>query len=524
MLTCESKAMWVKRKRDLQATYAFKRLIREMTTSGDLTHRWGVTLAPWQRTTHKTPASPKRNNVSSTPGTFQRVAIQLRRWTPDLISFSDSNLTVPIVIPTVIRAGTSTSPRYKMSVARPSDGWTSLNSLGSWPSCSPTSQEQIRAVLATADFEQLRALALTARVTQPEAGGKATNPDLSCTIEQSSFAYGFNNVVLEVSFSDRVYWIAKIRYMPGNSSQEAEDAVDLLSEIATMRTVKERTSIPVPQVFAFDASPSNQVGYPYILMEYLGGRPLESTIASQVPSESLPKVAKQLAEVLFQLHGLAFTRLGRIWCGENCDEPLQIIPFDDSATSPKTSIEWFYAHRQEENRRALQGHSHDPEWRTACWVLKVAVPHIVIEGRVHGPFPLCHLDLHHGNLLFDDDYNLTGVIDWSNAQTVSLERLVVSPEFITFPGGTEERNEKILTFRSLIREQLRNLEDAECLEDRTTLPSHLVGSKRADVTHRCTYSLPHRALWDGRLVARLIYGDTISWEQLVRVYGHAEIT
>lgn len=162
---------------------------------------------------------------------------------------------------------------------------------------------------------------------------------------------------------------------------------------------------------------------------------------------------------------------------------------------------------------------------TACWVLKTAVTNIIIEARVHGPFPLCHVDLHHGNILLDDDYNVKGIIDWSQAQTVPLECLVVSPEVITFPGGSDEQNDNILTFRSLIREHLQYLEKIDCSADKisSTLLSHVFGSKRADITHRCTYSLPHRALWDGRLVARLIYGDDVAWEQLVRVYGEIEI-
>lgn len=75
----------------------------------------------------------------------------------------------------------------------------------------------------------------------------------------------------------------------------------------------------------------------------------------------------------------------------------------------------------------MQHHPNDPEWNTACWVLKDAVSHIIVEDRVHGPFPLCHMDFHHGNLLFDEEYNLTGVLDWGMAQTVPLERLAVSP-------------------------------------------------------------------------------------------------
>jgi aminoglycoside phosphotransferase (APT) family kinase protein len=68
---------------------------------------------------------------------------------------------------------------------------------------------------------------------------------------------------------------------------------------------------------------------------------------------------------------------------------------------------------------------------------------------------LCHFDLHYGNLLFDDQYNLTGVIDWSQAATAPLERLAVSPEFITFPAIPDNENQVIVNFREATRDCLQ---------------------------------------------------------------------
>ncbi|RYC59629.1 hypothetical protein CHU98_g6582 [Xylaria longipes] len=277
-----------------------------------------------------------------------------------------------------------------MSAGRPSDSW---NGFGDLEPGHGSLHEQIQTVLSTANFRNLEKSAYLARIKQD----KTVDQEVLCTINSSSFTYGFNNVVLEVSFSDHVYWIAKIQHIPVDASESLENSMDILSEIATMRTAKDRTTIPVPQVFAFDVHPSNTVGYPYVLMEYIDGRALKGTLASQVPRSYLPK-------------------------------------------------------------------------------------------------------------------------------TVPLERLVVSPEIITFPGGSDEQNNNILTFKSLIREHLQHLEQTECLGNKTSstlLLSDAFGSKRAEITHRCTYSLPHRALWDGRLVARLMYGNDVAWEQLKTIMGAA---
>jgi hypothetical protein len=135
------------------------------------------------------------------------------------------------------------------------------------------------------------------------------------------------------------------------------------------------------------------------------------------------KVAKQFANVFAELQTLTFSRIGRLWCGETAGQPVEIIPmaWHHSPGPLDTSLEYFYNQRQGENREIVALHPNNADWLTACWVLKAALAHTVIEDRVRGPFPLCHLDLHFGDPLFDDEYNLTGVIDWSNAQAAPIE-------------------------------------------------------------------------------------------------------
>ncbi|KAM3563214.1 hypothetical protein MY1884_001364 [Beauveria asiatica] len=368
-----------------------------------------------------------------------------------------------------------------------------------------TLHQRIAQVLETANFECLQDAAVLARGVEFAEAGTAI-------INTNSFTFGMNNVVFKITFSDGIIWIARICHASklGNDNLEA-DRKSMLSEIATLKTLRRRTTIPVPDVFAFEASASNDFGYPYMLMECLDGNTLGNTVARNVSVKHHSHVAKQLAEVLFQLQNLSFDKLGRIWCGESCDESPEIIPYEDveAAAAPMaTSLEWFYRHRQEDNRKALEVHAQDPEWRTACWILKSAMAQIIIEDTIYGPFPLCHFDLHYGNLLF-------------------RRRLQSDWKFITFPGITDEENQVIIDFRGLVRDNLgdleaRSRESASSSGSKTTL-SAILGTRRAEITHRCTYSFPHRAFWDGRLVAKLLYQDAVSWGQLVAMHGGSEV-
>ena len=177
-------------------------------------------------------------------------------------------------------------------------------------------------------------------------------------------------------------------------------------------------------------------------------------------------------------------------------------------------------------------HPDDPDWLTTCWVLKTALAQIIIEDRVRGPFPLCHLDLHFGNMLFDNEYNLTGVIDWSSAQAAPLEQLSVCPEFVTFPGLSDEENQPIIELKKLVVESIREIErdqekrppldstEADLAERQDLTPlSTYMASKSTEVTHRQYMASPRGSLWAGKTVAKLIYGKTVTWEQLREVNG-----
>lgn len=384
----------------------------------------------------------------------------------------------------------------------------------------------INRVLSTANFKFLQEVALRARMVQEGDAAK----DITCAIDKTSYKCVPKELVLTITFSDNTNWIVRIPHLPVDAAKAPQHAVDMLSEIATIKTVKSRTTIPVPQVFAFDASSSNKFGFPYILMECLKGRVLDyrTPMVRQVPSEHLPHVARQLADVLYQLENLTFDRLGRIWCGEKCDEPPQIIPckLPDKASArecPRTSTEWFNLLRQDADRQARETQTSCPDWRTARCILKEAVDHCIIQDRVHGPFPLCHLEFHRRNLLFDEQYNLTGVLDWSQAATTPLERLAVSMEYAKFYVHDREHNQVIVGFRDMIREHLQKLgekaEQPSPPDKQTTTLSIIFGSRQADIAHCCIYGLPHRAIYDGRRACEILYGENQSWDRLVAVYG-----
>jgi aminoglycoside phosphotransferase (APT) family kinase protein len=387
-------------------------------------------------------------------------------------------------------------------MTKPSNSWAGFSTLD------PESDgyKQIQNLLLFADFKYLE---LRALLTRSVSG-------VSCNIDASRFTCGFQHVIFEVAFSDNTSWIARVRYIPVEEDTEAST----MSEIATMDYVRSRTTIPVAQIFDSHPTSDNPFGYPYMLTEYLPGRPRDNILAFTVPKEFHAKVADQLANIFLELHKLTFDYMGYLWKAPQGGKEIELV----RKSGIHTSLEYFYATRVEENRDIVEStHPREIDWLTACWVLKLALTHIIVDERVRGPFPLCHPDLHHGNLLFGEEYNLTGVLDWSNTQTMPMERLAVCPEFITFPGLSDEENRPIIEFKELFIESLRRREDAavhaeEKQRSFTTL-STFMKSERAEIAYLCTYTNSRRALYDAKRVAKLMFGDAISWELLREVYG-----
>ncbi|USP80489.1 hypothetical protein yc1106_07763 [Curvularia clavata] len=411
----------------------------------------------------------------------------------------------------------------------PSEDWSGFTDIP------PKSEKYglVKTVLDSANFQHLKKCAVDARYKDQTD----LPPDINCSIDLDRFATGYENLVFEVAFSDGIRWIARIPYRTVNSHTKTS----LLSEIATMNLVRQRTTIPVPRIYGFEVKTDDPFGYPYVLMEYMSGHKLNNGLARTLPQYQA-KVAKQLANVFAELQNLTFSRIGRIWCGDTLDQPVTIIPMAVWHHSPgplETSLEYFYNQRQGQNRLIMDLYPDDADQLTACWVLKSALTRTIVEDRVRGPFPLCHLDFHHRNLLFDDEYNLTGVIDWSRAQAAPLEQLSFCPNLVNISGRSDERSRQIVEFKKLVINFIREKEkekeeEKEHLETQSggqkqeiveqtlgfTSLSAYMASESPEIMFHQSIASPKGSLWAAKRVSKLMYGEYITWEQLKKVYGY----
>lgn len=331
-------------------------------------------------------------------------------------------------------------------------------------------------------------------------------------------------MVLALNFSDATQWVARIQLPQNEDADSVNISTSLLSEVSTMDLIRTKTTIPIPRVWGYDAS-TKDIGYRYILMEALPGQALDGRMALSIPDIHKEKFAAQLAGYLYELSTIRFNQIGRILYSHESSQH-ELLPFY-VVGSPKevgplsTSLEFFYLLRKGQTNVILEDHRGEEEWEEAAWLLEQSVVMMAAGEDIYGPFPLCHLDFHYNNILVDQDYNITGLLDWSNAQSAPIERFVIIPEFVVPPAAPVENKEAIRRFRGMFIEALEKVQmEKEGLSPANgTSLSRLFASPRSEIIVRCTYSHPWRAVFDARLALPLLYGENARWVDFQKYYA-----
>ena len=86
-----------------------------------------------------------------------------------------------------------------------------------------------------------------------------------------------------------------------------------------MRYLQKHHHIPVPEIFdwACESDPGNHLGTGYILMEKLGGKPLDWQAATSAQRE---KVMQQLVNISLEIEKHPFEAIGSLVPADDADE------------------------------------------------------------------------------------------------------------------------------------------------------------------------------------------------------------
>ncbi|GKZ32695.1 hypothetical protein AbraIFM66950_002294 [Aspergillus brasiliensis] len=261
-----------------------------------------------------------------------------------------------------------------------------------------------------------------------------------------TFHHGAFNAGLKMVFTDHhnqhhhsTSWLVRFPRAGIVSNQNTDEKVAM--EVSALKLVRERTTIPVPRVWAWGPAASNPLGLgPFIMMEYIEGVGLSDILRDPGSQDS-----SRMAGFMLQLFNLNFEHIGSLPSPSvllrddarmdfTLPRPLTfkahsilqyggVDTFGDRTKGFTTTTEYFqYVANQDWEQLAHQPNStcgqYDAQNKYVAFkVLKTLIPDLVHPMYDHGKFKLICDDLGLANLIVrgKDDLTVVGVVDleWS---------------------------------------------------------------------------------------------------------------
>ncbi|KAF1955173.1 kinase-like protein [Byssothecium circinans] len=259
------------------------------------------------------------------------------------------------------------------------------------------------------------------------------------------------------------------------------------NEMAVMTWIKRNTSVPVPDIVAYDSSDANKLGHEYSLLSLVSGTTLSDIYASLTETQML-LILGQLADYLSQLHEQRWNAIGglrmdkngaivvdrivdetfwqapdvdKLWPGETVDSVNLGGPYptyiDLISAQIKTYIHLIQAHK---SLAPMQ----DAVPRLEAFVQALPA-HAEELNRVQ--LRLAHKDLHFANILYDvESDRVTSILDWEFSGVVPFTKWNPRRSFLW--NGKEgedsvpEKSRLLDIFQGICKKRnLTILEDAE---------------------------------------------------------------
>ena len=137
-------------------------------------------------------------------------------------------------------------------------------------SLSADSLEQFLPLINAINFATLTSVAIRVRLQRLSGTDENLSParQISCEIDHSPIS-GASNLVYVITFSDGIRWIARF---PGNGASGFTElnGQQMESDIRTMQLIHSKTTLPLPEIFAFETT-TDTLGAPYVLMAFVQG-------------------------------------------------------------------------------------------------------------------------------------------------------------------------------------------------------------------------------------------------------------
>ncbi|KAH7327546.1 hypothetical protein BKA65DRAFT_567073 [Rhexocercosporidium sp. MPI-PUGE-AT-0058] len=270
-----------------------------------------------------------------------------------------------------------------------------------------------------------------------------------------NFSLGHFNMVRRIYFVDGISWVARVR-MPAldtvfGSREVLDRMTSLRGEIACMKFLGAKTSIPVPAIHGYSINPANKVGAPYVLMDYIHctvavdlqvARKCESGFFGTADQDR--RFKERMAEIQVELSSFRFELIGWLYQDEKTEE-FFIGPEIETGKGPwETSMDYYSDLASHALKVCVSDGEVDVQ-TSASFALPILFEHLIaLYGKDGtGPFSLTNRDFRAHNILVNDEFKIIGVIDFDIVMAAPIELVAQYPTLTGLdreaPGYVETR-------------------------------------------------------------------------------------
>jgi aminoglycoside phosphotransferase (APT) family kinase protein len=281
-------------------------------------------------------------------------------------------------------------------------------------------------VIEALNLEALRKVATQARISQLSVPSVKDESRLTCEISNTPVCGSFNLVYI-ITFSDESRMVARL---PGKGTNFEElDRMKMEHEYRTMRLIKARTTIPIPEVFLWQTTMSD-VGVPFALMSFMPGMQICDAWfdADWVTEAKRLKILDQIAMHMSQLHQLNFPGNMGAPSFDDKGELTGIGPRYDYLSGLESEVAWDVIQSSgpwssvDEYRRlgwdAVDEENENEPLDVGPFIMRLASESIPDYMNGRGRTYIRHPDLAWHNILIDNDANVTAFIDWDGVDVI----------------------------------------------------------------------------------------------------------
>src|SRR5271168_2603220 len=247
---------------------------------------------------------------------------------------------------------------------------------------------------------------------------------------------GCDHICFPIHFVDDVRWLIRIPATGYRGRFDGITARALASEAQTMQLLRHQTTIPVPEVFQFDASLENELNCPYILMEYINGVALydiwfDDNTSKDILEQRRVSILQELASYMVQLDKFTYKNGGQLSFNQEqeltnigpmkfvdesamlarlkTDDPDETLIFCELGPFEDTTS--FFLAMLDRHNPPL-----DPFNQGVNKLLRLFISWIPL--KYPNDFVLSHPDFHRRNVLLAEDGSLRGLVDWDGVAAV----------------------------------------------------------------------------------------------------------